>query len=58
MVVARELSNLFSLRAKPAADAEQASGTRWPFGLARSKRQPRPQETAEQRERRIILDWS
>ena len=58
VVIARELSNLFSLRAEPAGDADQTSGTRWPFGLANKKRRPRPQETAEQRERRIILDWS
>jgi hypothetical protein len=58
VVIARELSNLFSLRAEPAADADQTRGTRWPFGLANKKRRPRPQETAEQRERRIILDWS
>jgi hypothetical protein len=58
VVIARELSNLFSLRAEPAGDADRMSGMRWPFGLARPKRQPRPQETAEQRERRIIVDWS
>src|SRR6266404_783020 len=58
VVIARELSNLFSRRAEPAGDADQTSGTRWPFGLANKKRRPRPQETAEQRERRIILDWS
>ena len=58
VVIARELSNLFSLRAEPAGDADQTSGTRWPFGLANKKRPPRPKETAEQREQRIILDWS
>jgi hypothetical protein len=58
VVIAQELSNLFSLRLKPARDADQMSGTGWPFGLARQKRQPRPQETAEQRELRIILEWS
>jgi hypothetical protein len=57
-VIARELSNLFSLRLKPAGDPDQISRTRWPFGLASQKRAPRPQETAEQRERRIILEWS
>ena len=58
VVIARELSNLFSLRSKPAGDADQTSGTRWRFGRARQERQPRPRETAEQRERRIILEWS
>src|SRR5712672_1527156 len=58
VVIGRELSNLFTLRAKPAGDAYQTGGTRWPFGLANKKRRPRPQETADQRERRIILDWS
>ena len=58
VVIARELSNLFSLRPEPAGDADQTSGTRWPFGLANKKRRPRPQEAAEQRERRIIVDWS
>src|SRR4030081_1246339 len=58
VVIARELSNLFTLRAKPTGDADQTGGTRWPFGLANKKRPPRPEETAEQRERRIILDWS
>jgi len=58
VVIARELSNLFSLRPKPAGDADQTDGMRWPFGFARQKRQPLPQETAEQRERRIIVDWS
>src|SRR4030081_2873596 len=58
VVIVRELSNLFTLRAKPAADADQTGGMRWPFGLANKKRPPRPEETAEQRERRIILDWS
>ncbi|MEA3024206.1 MAG: hypothetical protein QOK01_3058, partial [Alphaproteobacteria bacterium] len=58
VVIARELSNLFTLRAEPAGDADQTGGMRWPFGLANKKRPPRPEETAEQRERRIILDWS
>ena len=58
VVIAQELSNLFSLRLEPPGDADRTSGRRWPFGLAGRKRQPRPQETAEQRERRIILEWS
>ena len=58
VVIARELSNLFSLRLEPAADSDQARRTRWPFGFAARKRPPEPRETAEQRERRTILDWS
>jgi hypothetical protein len=58
VVVARELSNLFSLRLEPAADSDQARRTRWSFGFAARKRPPEPRETAEQRERRTILDWS
>src|SRR3984893_4074739 len=50
-VIARELSNLFSPPAKPAGDADRPGGMRWPFGLANKKRPPRPEETAEQRER-------
>src|SRR5712671_3101583 len=46
VVIARELSNLFSLRLKPGVDADQMSGPRWPFGRANKKRQPRPEETA------------
>jgi hypothetical protein len=56
--IARELSNLFSLRLKPAADTEQTSRARSWFGFAAQKRPSRPRETAEQRERRIILEWS
>jgi hypothetical protein len=57
-VIAQELSYLFSLRLKPEAGAEQTSPARWPFGLAARKRESRPRETAEQRERRTILEWS
>jgi len=58
VVIARELSHLFAPRFKAAADADRTSRARWPFGLLGRKRQPRPRETAEQRERRIILEWS
>jgi hypothetical protein len=56
VVISQELSNLLSLRLKPAADADPMGGTRWRFGRAPQKRQPR--ETAEQGERRIIAAWS
>lgn len=52
-VIARELSDLFS-----PGRAEQTSRARWSFGFAVRKREPRPRETAEQRERRIVLAWS
>ncbi|MBV8823923.1 MAG: hypothetical protein JO220_02880 [Hyphomicrobiales bacterium] len=58
VVIAREVSNLFSLRFKPAAGAEQTTGARWLFGFAAPKRPSGPRETAEQRERRTILEWS
>jgi hypothetical protein len=57
VVIAQELSNLFSLRRKPAADADQTSRARWSFGLAAKKRLPEP-GAAEQRELRTILEWS
>src|ERR1700676_4253440 len=58
VLIARELSNLFSLRLKPAADVDQTRRARWSFGFAARKRPPEPQETAEQRERRTVLEWS
>jgi hypothetical protein len=57
VVIAQELSNLFSLRRKPAADADQTRRARWSFGFAAQKRPPES-GTAEQRERRTILEWS
>jgi len=57
-VIARELSDLFSLRLKPAADADPPGRARWSFGFAAQKRETRRRETAEQRERRTILEWS
>ena len=58
LVIAQELARLFSLRLKPPADPDQASGSRWPLGFARRKRAPQSTETAEQHEQRIILEWS
>jgi hypothetical protein len=58
VVIAQELSNLFLLRLKPVADADQTSRSGWSFGFAAKKRQPAPKETAEQRERRTIHEWS
>jgi hypothetical protein len=58
VVIARELSDLFSPRLEPAADAGRA----WSFGFAARKQPSAPKEkarqAAEQRERRIILAWS
>src|SRR5215470_829422 len=58
VVIAQELADLFSLGLKPAADADQTSRARWSFGFAAPKRQSRHPETAEQRERRTIGEWS
>src|SRR5262249_5356014 len=60
VIIAREVSNLFSLRFKPAtgADADEASGARRLFGFAARKRHSPLRETDEQRERRIVLEWS
>jgi hypothetical protein len=58
VLIAQELSNLFSLRLKPAADADRTRRARWSFGFAARKRPPEPREAAEQRERRTILEWS
>src|SRR5262249_26103498 len=58
LVVEQEVSNLFSLRLKPAAGADEAGGVRRLFGFAARKRHSPPRETAEQRERRIVLEWS
>src|SRR5262249_16135141 len=58
VVIAQELADLFSLRLKPAADADQTSRARWSFGFAAPKRQTQPRESAEQRERRTIGEWS
>jgi hypothetical protein len=52
-VIARELSDLFS-----PGRAEETGRARWSFGFAVRKRESRPRETAEQRERRIVLAWS
>jgi hypothetical protein len=57
VVIARELSKLFSLRLQPAADPQRPSRARWSF-FATRRRPPEPKETAEQRERRTILEWS
>jgi len=57
IIIAREVSNLFSLRRERAAGTDQTRRARWLFGFAApARRQPR--ETAEQRERRIVSKWS
>jgi hypothetical protein len=57
-IIAREVANLFSFKVKPAAGADQTGRSRWSFGFAAKKRVSLPRETAEQRERRAILEWS
>jgi len=58
VVIAQEVANLFSFRLKPAAGADHTSPGRWPFGFVTKTRASRPRESAEQRERRAIVEWS
>ncbi|HEY4920847.1 MAG TPA: hypothetical protein VII40_12145 [Xanthobacteraceae bacterium] len=55
--VARQLASLAGSQPAPAAVAGDPGRRRW-FGLTRRSRQAVPTESAEQRERRIILEWS
>lgn len=55
-LIAQELANSFAPGPAPAADAER--GSRWPFSIKPSKQPLPPPESAEQRDRRIILAWS
>ena len=58
VVIAREVSKLFSPRLKPAAGADQSSRALWSFGFAAHAPHSRPREAAGQRERKTILEWS
>jgi hypothetical protein len=58
VIIAQEVSNLFSLRPTPAAGGDQPRRARWSFGFAARTPDSPPRETAGQRERRTILDWS
>ncbi len=57
-IVARELSKLFAIKAEPEARPDQTSRARWRFGFAARRRESPIRETAEQRERRTVLEWS
>ncbi len=61
-MVDRELARLLSQRLKPAAEPDQPGGSRWWLGFTRRQPArtpaPRPTETAEQHEARIIGEWA
>jgi hypothetical protein len=56
-VIARELANLSAPRPAPASDGDRARRKWWSFAAARRERQP-PVESADERERRIVREWS
>jgi hypothetical protein len=58
VVIARELASLLERRLAPPAEVQPAGGKRWRFGLSRRGVPHAPTETAEQRERRILLAWA
>jgi hypothetical protein len=58
-LVARELETSLCSRAGPATDADRQNRSRWIFRFGMPKQQSLPPaESAEERERRIIADWS
>lgn len=57
-VVAQEVAAFCSVRLKSPAAADQANRKRWPFAWATRRRQPAAAESIEQREQRIIRQWS
>jgi hypothetical protein len=58
VVIARELADLFASRLAPAPAPPAAARKRWSFGFLRPRAPPAPRESAEQRERRIVREWS
>src|SRR6516225_10288596 len=54
-VIAHELSDLFAPGRKPEAGPDQTRRAPWSFGFAARTRESGHRETAEQRERRIVL---
>jgi len=58
-LVAQELENSLYPRVRAATDADRPSHSRWKFRLGKPKQQPLPPaETGEERERRIVAQWS
>jgi hypothetical protein len=55
-IIAHELGRLSDPGPTPEPDG--AARPRWSFGSVRRKQSPAPRESAEQRERRVIGDWS
>jgi hypothetical protein len=58
-VIAQELEASLCPRLGPAADAGRPRPSRWPFRVGKRNKPPLPAaESAEQRERRIMAEWS
>jgi hypothetical protein len=59
-VIAQTLSETLSPPPRPAVEAARADGWRWLFGFGKPRKPlaPAETETAEQRERRIVSEWS
>src|SRR6185437_4803145 len=55
-IVVQELARLSD--PNPASEPDGAARPRWSFSLVRREPSPAPRESAEQRERRVIRDWS
>jgi len=58
-LIAQEVETYLSRRPPPATHADREARGRWPFQFGKPKKQPLlPAESAEQRERRIVSEWS
>ena len=57
-VIAQEFEASLCPRLEPAADAGRSRPSLWPFRFGKRKPPPPTPENAEQRERRIIAEWS
>ena len=58
-VIAQELAASLGPHLGPASDADRPSQSRWPFRFGKRKKRPLPPtESAEQREQRIMAEWS
>jgi hypothetical protein len=58
VIIAGQLTELFSRRSKPAPDVHKTRRWRRPFGLTWRKQLAPSAETTEQHEQRILLEWS
>jgi hypothetical protein len=58
-LIAQELETSLYARARPADEADRRRRRRWTFRFAKPKQRPLPPaESAEERERRILVEWS